>query len=213
MSSESITIYEIPNPAPEEDVTNYTEIRLSSLSSNPETFGSTYGAESAFTRDQWVSRVNTSGRKTLIAIDNLKGLWIGTFSVLSPEMLAPIGGPKRTSYPPEISTAEERGELDVFILIGMWVRPDYRRRGVGRMLVQRALEAVRHWHYTTTQPNPDLERFEKPKERIHAILLGVHTENGAARSLYEKNGFRKEAVGEGTITSGSGMVYLMEQSI
>src|SRR5437016_2903020 len=101
----SLTIYEIPNPASEEDVIKYTEIRLSTLSTNPEAFGSTYAAESAFTWDEWVARVNTTGRKTLIAMDEAAN-WIGTFNVLSPEMLISI--PKSMPYPAKISAAEKK---------------------------------------------------------------------------------------------------------
>jgi len=104
----SFSIYQIPKPASEEDVTKYTEIRLSALSTNPEAFGSTYAQESAFTREQWVARVNTNGRQTFVAIDDEN--WMGTLSILYPEML--IGGPKSTPYPAQISAAEvKRGNL------------------------------------------------------------------------------------------------------
>ena len=203
----SFSIYEIPKPASEEDVTKYTEIRLSTLSTNPEVFGSTYAGECAFTPDQWVARVNTSGRKIFIAID--KGKWIGTLNVLYPEML--LGGPKPTPYPPEISAAEGRGDLDVLMIVGMWVRPGYRKRGVAQMLVQHTLETVRRNHIN--QPDAETESVGKPNLRTRAILLRVHNENGAARSLYEKNGFnyRKDADGEETVYSDqSWMAYIIE---
>ena len=200
-------MYEIPKPASEEDVTKYTEIRLSTLSTNPEAFGSTYAGESAFMPDQWVARVNTSGRKIFIAID--KDKWIGALSVLYPEML--LVGPKPTPYPPEISAAEEKGDLDVLMIVGMWVRPGYRKRGVAQMLVQHTLEAVRR--NDINQPDAEAEPVGKPTARTRAILLRVHNENGAARSLYEKNGFRykKDAYGEETVSSDqSWMAYIME---
>jgi GNAT superfamily N-acetyltransferase len=203
----SFSIYEIPKPASEEDVSKYTEIRLSTLSTNPEAFGSTYARESAFTPDQWVARVNTSGRKIFIAIDEDK--WIGTLNVLYPEML--LGGPKSTPYPPEISAAEEKGDFDVLMIVGMWVCPGFRKRGVGEMLVQHTLETVQR--NDINQPDAEIEPVAKPTARTRAILLRVHNENGAARSLYEKNGFsyRKDADSEETVSSDqSWMAYVME---
>ena len=193
----SFSTYEIPKPASEEDVTKYTEIRLSTLSTNPEAFGSTYARESAFTREQWVARVNTNGRQTFVAINNDNDNWIGTLSVLYPEML--IGGPKSTPYPAEISAAEEKGELDVLVIFGVWVRPGYRKRGVAQMLVQHTLEAVRQ-HFTS-RPNGETEPVGEQNPRKQTILLRVKNDNEAAYSLYEKNGFRKDAGGEESISS------------
>jgi len=203
----SFSIYEIPKPASEEDITKYTEIRLSTLSTNPEAFGSTYAGECAFTPDQWVARINTGGRKIFITID--KDKWIGTLNVLYPEML--LGVPKHTPYPPEISAAEGRGDLDVLMIFGMWVRPGYRKRGVAQMLVQHTLEMVRRNYIN--QPDAEMEPVGKPKTKTRVILLKVHNGNGAAWSLYEKNGFssRKDAEGEGTVSSDhSWMAYIME---
>ena len=201
----SLSVYEIPKPASEEDVTKFTEIRLSALSTNPEAFGSTYVGESGFTPDQWVARVNTSGRKIFIAID--KDKWIGTLSALYPDML--IGGPKPIPYPPEISAAEERGDLDILIIVGMWVRPGYRKRGVAQMLVEHTLETVRR--SPTNRSDTETGPVDKPKPRKRAILLRVYNNNGAAQSLYEKNGFRKNADGEEIVSSDQiWMVYIAE---
>ncbi|KIM37981.1 hypothetical protein M413DRAFT_448029 [Hebeloma cylindrosporum] len=205
----SFSIYEIPKPASKEDVTKYTEIRLSTLSTNPEAFGSTYAGESAFTPDQWVDRVNTNGRKIFIAVDKDKGKWIGTLSVLYPEMF--IGGPKYVPYPPKISAAEEKGELDVLMIVGMWVRPEYRKRGIAQMLVQHALETVRR--NPTNRSDADAESVEKPTPRTRAILLRVHNTNGAARSLYEKNGFIRDADGKEAVSSDqSWMIHIIEST-
>jgi len=207
----SFSIYEIPKPASEEDITKYTEIRLSTLSTNPEAFGSTYARESAFTREQWVARVNTNGRQTFVAINNDNDNWIGTLSVLCPEML--IGGPKSTPYPAEISAAEEKGELDVLVIFGVWVRPGYRKRGVAQMLVQHTLETVRR--HLISGLDRETEPVGKQNVRRRAVLLRVGDDNGAAYSLYEKNGFRKDPDGKERTSSdgdnnGSWMVYIVE---
>jgi len=131
--------------------------------------------------------------------------------MLYPEML--IGAPLSTPYPAEISAAEEKGELDVLRIVGMWVRPGYRKRGVAQMLVQHTLETVRR--NPTRRLDRETERVEKQKPRRRAILLGVKNDNAAAYSLYEKNGFRKDTDGEESTSLGGGedgglMVYIVE---
>jgi ribosomal protein S18 acetylase RimI-like enzyme len=118
-----------------------------------------------------------------------------------------LNGPKFIPYPPKISAAEERGDLDVFMIVGMWVRPGYRKRGVAQMLVQHTLETVRR--NPTDKPDTELEPVDKNRKR--AILLMAHNENGAAWSLYEKNGFKQDADSEETVSSDqSWMVYIVE---
>jgi ribosomal protein S18 acetylase RimI-like enzyme len=55
---------------------------------------------------------------------------------------------------------------------GMYVIPSYRRRGVGRNLVSRAME------YAAKELN------------VLSVNLGVNTENGPALALYEAMGFK-----------------------
>jgi len=63
---------------------------------------------------------------------------MGTLKVLSPEMLSSLPG--NFGYPPDIADAENAGEAEVWVLVAMWVRPTSRGRGVGRDLVEKALE-------------------------------------------------------------------------
>ena len=220
-----MNIHAIPNPASEEDIAQYIEIRLSSLLTNPEAFGSSYKRESAFTLDQWHGRVNSVGGITLVASDPISSVpttsfpdelpvrmpqetnWMGTLKVLSPEMLSSLPG--NFGYPPDIADAENAGEAEVWVLVAMWVRPTCHGRGVGRDLVEKALEVVRDSKPTTNAASPMNEsgpretgsnrgRFEtqdsespeirRPKERI--ILLQVEADNSPASKLYEKAGFR-----------------------
>jgi ribosomal protein S18 acetylase RimI-like enzyme len=58
--------------------------------------------------------------------------------------------------------------------LGMWVLPDRRRRGAGRMLVEAALAA-------------------RPAD-VHKIELEVFPENDAAIALYEATGFEREGM-------------------
>ena len=219
-----MNIHVLPNPASEEDIARYIEIRLSSLLTNPEAFGSSYKRESAFTLDQWHGRVNSVGGITLVVSDPGSSVpttsfpdelpmkmpqetnWMGTLKVLSPEMLSSLPG--NFGYPPDIADAENAGEAEVWILVAMWVRPTCRVRGVGRDLVEKALEVVRNSKPTTNAASPmnesgpreigsdrgggletqESQEIRRPKERI--ILLQVEGDNFPARKLYEKAGFR-----------------------
>lgn len=66
--------------------------------------------------------------------------------------------------------AGAKGVLD----LGMWILPDWRRCGGGRMLVEAALEA-------------------RPAN-VHKIELEVFPENVAAIALYESTGFEREGL-------------------
>jgi len=82
------------------------------------------------------------------------------------------------------------------------------------MLVQHTLETVRRNH--TSGVDREIEPVEKRKPRSRAILLGLKNDNGAAYSLYEKNGFRRDADdGKERIASDDDddenwMVYMIE---
>ncbi|KDR66316.1 hypothetical protein GALMADRAFT_259590 [Galerina marginata CBS 339.88] len=183
-------IFQIPVPASEEHITLYTRIRLRGLSTNPETFGSTYARESAFTREIWTTRLNTTGRTTLAAkLEDDEGHedWVGTLSILAPEMLSGI--PQEPAYPAEIAEAEKVGRADVYMLVGMWVHPDYRGKGIGRQLVERALETVK---LIPPKFTSNLDRVEI-KEKV--VLLEVHAHNDTAKKLYERIGFVKQESG------------------
>jgi ribosomal protein S18 acetylase RimI-like enzyme len=66
---------------------------------------------------------------------------------------------------------EGRKEAHKALLVGMYVRPSARKAGVGRRLVETILE------------------FARP--RVELIQLAVVSNNGPARRLYERLGFRE----------------------
>ncbi|KAF8960468.1 hypothetical protein BDZ97DRAFT_1629645, partial [Flammula alnicola] len=176
-------------PASDEHITKYSQIRLSTLFTNPEAFGSTYSNECLFTREQWHDRVNTRGRTTLFAATSSSDGtanedWIGTLSILSPEMLDNI--PPHIPYPLRIADALESGTVDVYMLVGMWVHPEHRRKGVGGMLVRRALDVVRNSSSNLVSSDAAPSSDER---RTKVILLRVHDHNDTARGLYERAGF------------------------
>ncbi|KAF8883475.1 acyl-CoA N-acyltransferase [Gymnopilus junonius] len=188
MTTPLFRVIPVPLPASPEHISSYASIRLTALSTNPETFGSSFGRESAFTPEIWRLRVNTKERTTLAAIKNAtEGQWVGTLSVLWPELLLK-DSKGRLSYPPQIKEAEDSGLVDVFMLVGMWVHPDYRKLGVGRALIEHALEIVK---------SHSSEESEKENvERRRTVLLEVCKDNETAIKLYGKAGFSKQHRGE-----------------
>ncbi len=97
----------------------YRSIRLASLQTNPEAFGSTYEREAAFDEATWRARLSGSdpGPKAVF-VDELEGEAIGTAAAIDVE----------TDPAP--------------MLIGMWVQPSARGTGAGKRLVAAAIAWV-----------------------------------------------------------------------
>lgn len=123
--------------------------------------------------------------------------WIGTLSILSPKRL--LQAPRDKPLPLHIMDAEEMGHIEVYMIIGVWVHPEQRRRGIGRLMVERALEIIRAdpWVHSAGFPSPvtatvdggQSTAVEKPKR---LALLHVREANDGARELYSKIGFVME---------------------
>ena len=190
----TITISTIPKPSPDIYVTLYSDIRLTALRTNPESFGSSYARESAFSRTTWRERVDQQGVITIYAshdsestslaqdrtvrsieaeyndgsspysllpADAAENPWVGILTLLSPRFLTSFhsnttGGTESSSssgnlpWPQSLSFTE-----DIWILVGMWVRPEYRRRGLAKKLLLQALDEV------VTQTVKDAVKLEK----------------------------------------------------
>lgn len=195
--SMAYTICPIPKPVSEEHVTQYIRIRLAALKENPTSFGSTFAKESAFPRSQWRTRVNNPARTTFFAAaapstapdaslgdtgsyhdaDDQESKWVGTLSLLGPDMLRGV------SFPPKIAQAEER-DVEIYMLTGMWVVPEFRKKGVGRQLVEHALRAVRDFSVIDNNQNK-----EGNDRRGRILVLEVHNTNVEAERLYQRQGF------------------------
>lgn len=126
------------------DAALYREIRLDGLRCNPEAFGSTFDAENAQPLSWFADRIERS--EVFGAFDSSE--IVGVASVL---------------------IAEGRKEAHKSFLRGMYVRPDARRAGVGRRLVETAIEFAR--------------------QRVESIQLSVVRDNEPARQLYSSLGF------------------------
>ena len=194
------TICPIPKPVSEEHITQYIRIRLAALKTNPKAFGSTFAGESAFSRLQWCARVDNPARTTFFAAtappstpnaslgetvtspyhdeDDQGSKWVGTLSLLGPDML------HRVPFPPEIAEAEHR-DADIYMLTGMWVDPEFRKKGVGRQLVEHALRAVRDF----SAIDNNQQNGEGNDSRGRILVLEVHNTNDEAQRLYQRQGF------------------------
>jgi GNAT superfamily N-acetyltransferase len=128
------------------EAARYRELRLRSLQDAPAAFGSTYAREVALPEAEWAARLARAA--TFVAEDD-GGSWLGTAAGL------PAGPDDPAVH-----------------LVGMWVAPDARGTGAGRLLVA----AVLDWAATTG---------------ARAVRLTVVDDNAAARNLYARMGFRE----------------------
>jgi ribosomal protein S18 acetylase RimI-like enzyme len=127
-----------------EDAALYRDIRLEGLRVNPESFGNTFEAESMRPVALFADRIRDSvvlGAFDGSPIIGIAGLLVGK-------------GPKET----------HKG-----LLVGMYVRPEARNRGVGRRLVEAVIEVAR--------------------QRVELLHLTVVSDNESARRLYARLGF------------------------
>jgi ribosomal protein S18 acetylase RimI-like enzyme len=126
------------------DAVLYRDIRLEALRANPEAFGSTFEIEHAQHLSWFSARLVSS--ILLGAFRDMKLVAIAGFAIQQ--------GQKRA----------HKGEI-----WGMYVRPDARRTGIGRRLIEAIVGLARH--------------------RVEQIQLTVVRDNEQARRLYASLGF------------------------
>jgi ribosomal protein S18 acetylase RimI-like enzyme len=140
----------------------YREIRLRSLMDSPDAFGSTYEKESADPDDRWQKRLSDNTNPTLD---------LPLFAEVNSQPVGLAWG------------RVNREDPKITNLYQVWVAPEFRGRGIGRMLV----DAVINW----------------AKEGKAQILeLGVTCGDTPARRLYERAGFVPYGLPE-TVRQGS----------
>jgi ribosomal protein S18 acetylase RimI-like enzyme len=126
------------------DALIFRDIRLEALRGDPEAFGNTYQAESERPLSLFSDRLRDSdmlGAFDGSRIVGMAGLVVGK-------------GPK---------------ELHKGLLVGMYVRPQARAKGVGRQLAEAVIDVAR--------------------QRVELLHLTVVSENEPARRLYARLGF------------------------
>ena len=128
----------------------FDQVRMRALQESPWAFGSTYARESAFTDAEWHARLERwNGVRGLgyLAIED--GVACGMAGALLDEQ-----DPSRA------------------LLVSMWTAPSYRRKGVGRQLV----EEVLGWAV---------------QRGVQVVQLMVTSKNDSAIRFYEELGFAR----------------------
>ena len=135
------------------DVEAYREIRLRSVKEHPEAFLASFEEESARTVEQDRERLAAKeGRDddfVLVAFDDDR----------------PVG------LTGAIRSGHHAKRHHIAWVWGVYVAPEVRGRGVGRRLMESAIETI------------------SKAGGVEMLQLGVGTENHAARALYERMGF------------------------
>ena len=125
------------------------ELRLAALTDSPWAFGSTFERETAFTDQTWRERAGEA------SAGSDRALFLAAFPAARDRSVIGLAGGMRSTGRPE-----------VIELVSMWVAPEGRQRGTGRLLVA----AVTAWAATT-----DARRLELwvtvGNERAHRLYL------------------------------------------
>lgn len=169
-------------PVTEEDLTKYKTVRLLALQTDPRSFGSTYEREVQFSIEQWRGRIQTDQVITIAARCNVPQYsegaatvehWVGIASILTPRLLQAL-----QVFPPVRQPSED---LEVYVLVGMWVRPQDRRKGLGTKLIEAGV---------------DVAQKDASEKKRKLLMLEVYDSNESGKSLYLNSGF--------TLCEGSG---------
>jgi RimJ/RimL family protein N-acetyltransferase len=132
----------------ENDWRPLSEVRLKALRSDPLVFGSNYESESKFTEDEWRRRLQSNDS--------------AIFMVFEDE--TPIG---MTG----VSVSREDSTNKTAIFWGSWLEPEYRRRGLSKMMYRARID----W----AKAHPTIER----------IIVSHRASNVASKYANRKHGF------------------------
>jgi GNAT superfamily N-acetyltransferase len=133
----------------EAEFSSYRNLRLSALEESPDAFGSTLGAEQLRTTEEWASR--------------LQG---GCNSGLDLPLIGQVG----TTAAGLAWGKVDRSDRTIVHLFQMWVAPEFRGRGIARLL----LRTIVAW-------TASLE--------ARSVHLGVASAESSAMRLYVSEGF------------------------
>lgn len=126
----------------------FKALRLRALEDTPKAFGSTYARESVLTDSDWMDRAaRWNGERSILSIAMDNGVGCGIAGAHLDQ-----GAPTRAH------------------LISMWTAPEYRQRGVGRLMVNEIIAWAR-------------------ERGVVALELLVTSENYPAIQFYQRLGF------------------------
>ncbi|KAF2671613.1 hypothetical protein BT63DRAFT_422156 [Microthyrium microscopicum] len=212
--------------------TKLKAIRLEALKTDPDAFGSTYEREVAFTDEQWAERLTNPLAQHVVALDlrepgndmdgksdlemALAAPFVGTTVLIGPRavsssqvsdsQMSPSASPWAQFHDAPSVTTEtlSPGTELQYAMNGVWVHPNGRRAGLGKQLIDGALEAGKR----------DMKRLSAPKRVNGFVVVFVEKDNEPATGLYEACGFKN--IGEEEYTSAGGkegVVVALRQNI
>ncbi|KAI0640554.1 hypothetical protein C8Q79DRAFT_995219 [Trametes meyenii] len=214
-------IFALPAPPSSPIVRRYRDLRLAALQTDPESFGSTYAREVNFSEKEWRDRLGQNHRATFVArlrAADKKGCgesggsgedgkpggnaensgrdedipWVATVSVIAaralPESATPAFVDRRTAY----------------FVVGMWVDPGHRRKGIARMLLEAG------WAWIAEDIGKAQEDGVASHGRDDGVeaFLTVAAENKAAEELYKGFGFDLVSAERKDFKEGDGKVWM-----
>lgn len=155
----------------EEDLEMYRELRLSALkSADAQAFGGNYEEEASRTREDWLKRFNDPYR-----------MYLGYF--VDEALVATAG-------------AFYGEDKDVWVIVGVYTKPEYRKQGIAHSLVEAVIVELR-------------------KQDIKRVILYVNMKQEQAVSLYKTLGFKQFDIVK-DFEMGDGQLhdeYVMEKDI
>lgn len=183
MDSPTYAVYSIPAIPGQHHIVQYKELRLQAVKADPQSFSSSYERELSLSYEQWKARLQSRDKVTIIAAASFQSSerlswqhkWVGMITVVGPKVLQTFG-----FTPPRVMP----GGGNYYLLMGVWVHPGHRRKGLGREMISAGLE----WIQKDDGINPRDGRM---------LLLQVAQHNKHAISLYTSIGFRHIAVDKG----------------
>jgi ribosomal protein S18 acetylase RimI-like enzyme len=140
------------------DAADFREIRLRSLQEHPEAFGSAYEDEKDFPLEQTAENLNRPTTDRFI---------LGAF--VNGELIGIVGG-----YRDSLRKCRHRGHIGA-----MYVSPEARGQGAGRLLLVEAIKRLR------------------AMDGIEDLILAVTVGNDTARALYTSVGFESSYIDPG----------------
>ena len=202
-----VTFHTTSHPPTDEDVRQHRSIRLDALRTDPKSFLSTHAQESEVEPAEWRERLQQEGVWTFYAkFDEVNKYarpepWLSTLTLLSPSFLTwflssscktPITTHTVSSPNPSWPLSLLHSGINLWLIVGLWVRPEWRRRGVAQKIVQKAVHSVRPdgaEMLETSAPDAYQSLSGSSNSKTTIILLEVYAHNRAAIELYRSVGF------------------------
>ncbi|KAJ3805864.1 hypothetical protein F5876DRAFT_51097 [Lentinula aff. lateritia] len=165
------------SPLPQSHVDKHASLRLLALRTNPECFSSTLDDERRLSPEQWRGRIDTEDRVTFIAVASEILKYTPFDAPLDPTFSSSSSSFADISDSPTLLD-DDTAKWPAHVLVSMWVHPEHRHKGLGRLLISQAVDWVKN-------------RVEKSgvEDKRGDVVLEVFKQNTGAIVLYRAMGF------------------------